>query len=106
MNPEEVLRQIAEMRLMTEATGRIHEAQAVQLRAWPIMVVPDALRSDVTIEMDEDGKRTVFVIFTMKDTMPTTAQWQMLAENFFWLLGTGWGFIGEVNGTKVFEDMP
>jgi hypothetical protein len=95
LSPEE---QLVSLRLLTQSTGMIHQAQVDQLEAWPRVVFPAVAKGDDQVTIDEAAH---MVTVTLKAPGPLARNlMEVLGKNVRWLLGDDWGFRVVVNGRQ------
>lgn len=95
--------QLAHLRHITETTGVIHEAQAMQLRMWPIAALPFVRSSEVQVNLD--GK--VVRILCRKDEAveidgDVDVRYRTLGNWMQFLLGPSWMITIELDGNLVY----
>ncbi len=98
-----VQEQLLQLRGITRLTGMVHEAQANQLKYWPMISINHASSSEVSFEIDEEGKRTVFVelVATKEAPADLKERGKALIKNIQWLLGNDWAVSIRINGKSV-----
>jgi hypothetical protein len=104
---EELTAQLMQLRALTRMTGAIHEAQALQLKYWPLIALPHATRSEVSFEVTEKNTRTVFIdVVTDPKVKPPknlSRRLALLETNVKWLLGNDWRVLVNADGKRLFS---
>jgi hypothetical protein len=90
------------LRGITESTGIIHEAQALQLRLWPRTILPWIAKS--AAEVDLDAKMVHYKCQTNQETPQSDdheSRYQALGEWTQFLLGPSWFVSISVDGNLM-----
>ena len=95
--------QLIQLKAITERTGAIHEAQAMQLRMWPLLI-PQIQEAQVSVDTD----RHYVIIKCKSDKFRNTKKAKLTYSNIeTWVQQILWDdtvvFI-DVNDRKVYPD--
>jgi hypothetical protein len=99
---EQIAEQLMLLRDITKRTGILHDAQVLQLKMWPLILLPfsksakakiDTTKYEITFEVDVHGK------------LPKDADTHFgrLNEAVKWLLGKEWLVRVKVRGKQVYR---
>ena len=87
---------------MTIRTGVIHEAQALQLKSWP-MLIPNVTKAEARVDTDLQMVTFVCEARKVSNAKRTKLLYRNIAE---WVRNILWNdtrVIVEINGKKVFD---
>lgn len=89
---------------LTRRTGTIHDAQALQLRIWPRIAIPNSTQSVAKVDTK---KCTVLFEVTRKGRQPKNQQrlFKVLDENVKFMLGDWWS-VSVKEGKKIIFEGP
>lgn len=99
--------QLVVLRAVTERTGIINEAQALQLRCWPFCVDPLLDKADATITTNEDGSLSKLLVYDWtgkgaKIDRHYKFRLKKLDEAIRFLLGKDWKLKVNLNGKVIY----
>lgn len=98
--------QLSKLRALTESTGIVHEAQALQLRLTPFAVDPQLDDSKVKLDMENRVARFEWASagrgVTWKPDARYAERLSALANHVPFLLGAGWQTLVSMNGVQIF----
>lgn len=95
--------QIGTLKALTANTGALHEAQALQLKTWPLMIIPDSTKAEA--EFDYKGKSVVYKVKRSKKSKikDIDLRAKALTQYTRTLLGDEYNIEIYINGGLIFS---
>jgi hypothetical protein len=100
--PLDVTAQLVMLRDITRRFGAVHDAQALQIRAWPFVVDPSLKKSECAVDVENKTAAFAWEGSSLKMDFKYKARLKQLDINMKFLFGDNWRISVKLDGASIF----